>query len=124
MTQTLGDRIRHAREFNRVTQRDASTSLGYSKRQFIRYEQGDVLPGRATLERMATMFGVEYDWLKFGTGRAPWGRTREAQPAVRLTSKNGLSISITEVGGQFKIASSHPVSMMHDGEEIVVLRAT
>ena len=60
---TFGARVRRFREGLGISQEVASGLCDISRREWIRYEQDDILPGCDALAKMALGMGVSADWL-------------------------------------------------------------
>ncbi|HNW87969.1 MAG TPA: helix-turn-helix transcriptional regulator [Candidatus Limiplasma sp.] len=66
----IGDRIKQIRKVqgNKMTQTDLGQRLGVPREVITSYEIGRVIPPEPTLRLICREFGVDYDWLKYGTG--------------------------------------------------------
>ncbi len=66
----ISDRIKQIRkaQSNKMTQTDMGERLGVPREVITSYEIGRVIPPEPTIRLICSTFGVDYDWLKFGTG--------------------------------------------------------
>lgn len=70
-------RIRAVREKHALTQQECADRLGYSRRQFINWENGDATPPIWALAAIRREFDVDPEWVLSGPGDVP---LREAIP--------------------------------------------
>lgn len=68
----LKDRLIQARKAKRLTQSEVARHVGISRNAVSLWESGDNEPASARLREVATLYGVDYDWLATGRG-APNG---------------------------------------------------
>lgn len=73
----VASRIRAVREKHGLTQQDCANRLGYSRRQFINWENGDATPPIWALAAIRREFDVDPEWVLTGPGNVP---LREAVP--------------------------------------------
>jgi transcriptional regulator with XRE-family HTH domain len=66
--QTLGERLRLVRLEHGITWGQVAHLLGVETLEVAAYEQGDPIP-QPVLAAFADVFGVQGDWLLFGTGQ-------------------------------------------------------
>ncbi|MBJ7937857.1 MULTISPECIES: helix-turn-helix domain-containing protein [Bacillus cereus group] len=59
----LGDRIRHLRELNNLSQKKLADALGLTNTQLSRYERGERSPEPETIKLIADYFDVTTDYL-------------------------------------------------------------
>jgi transcriptional regulator with XRE-family HTH domain len=69
-SETLGMRLRRAREFNRLSQKEVEEKTGISNVNISRYETDQTSPGLDTLKLLADTYGVSLDWI-FGVTDKP-----------------------------------------------------
>ena len=55
--------LKFARKMNHLSQKDVAQKLGINRVSYARYESGEREPDLATLDKLATMFGVSVDFL-------------------------------------------------------------
>lgn len=63
---SIGARIRYARESARLGQQELADKLEYSKRQFIKFEKNEIRPKAAILNKVAQICNVTESWLLTG----------------------------------------------------------
>ncbi|MBI4914112.1 MAG: helix-turn-helix transcriptional regulator [Acidobacteria bacterium] len=68
---TLGTRIAHARDRNRLTQNELAERLGIHPMTLSKWERGEQIPRRTTLLALGETLGVSVDWLESGRGSEP-----------------------------------------------------
>jgi len=68
--ETLGMRLKQAREFNRLTQRQVEEETGVSNTNLSKYESDITSPGFETLRLLADFYNVSTDWF-FGITNKP-----------------------------------------------------
>ena len=66
----IAERIKQIRKSHnaKMTQTDFGEKLGLPREVITSYEIGRVIPPEPTIRLICSTFGVDYDWLKFGTG--------------------------------------------------------
>lgn len=72
---TTGDRLRKAREFSGLTQRQLADEIGVSNRSISAYEQG-ATARRPVLLSWAVRTGVPLEWLQTGSVNSGWSARR------------------------------------------------
>lgn len=63
---TVGNRLRHARERKVLTQAELATASGVGWLTILRIEHGQQQPRPSTIRKLAAALGVEPTWLLFG----------------------------------------------------------
>lgn len=66
--ETLGSRLKTLRKTKKLTQQQIADAIGVSKTSVIYWERGDNLPKHESLTTLATVLGVETDYLLYGKG--------------------------------------------------------
>lgn len=67
--ETIGSRIRHAREAARLSQWAAATELGVTKGALSAWENNKYLPQLDTFARLCQLYGVQADAVLFSSAR-------------------------------------------------------
>jgi len=70
--ETVGERLRWARERQLLTQEALAARAGVLDVTISRTENGHTTPTVGTLRKLADALGVDPVWLRFGEGE-PWG---------------------------------------------------
>ena len=129
---SIGNNIRHLRESHRLTQKELGAILGVSDKAVSTWENGSKAPRTATLQRLATYFGISADELL--SGKPPrdeaflrtldrlctaWGRTPQeveqelSLPHGRLSQWRDGAIPTDEerrlIKGYFQVPQLHSV---------------
>jgi len=68
MRKEVGKRLRIFRDTKELTQQDLAGSLGITRLTVTRYELGQLSLGAESLERLATVYGLNITWLLTGIG--------------------------------------------------------
>lgn len=79
---TLGSRIRHAREAKGMTQDDVASSFGIRRVSVTQWEAGTTKPAIGKLGELAELLGTTTAWLLEGQGPAPNSGEGTARRAV------------------------------------------
>lgn len=66
--ETLGSRLKTLRKTKKLTQQQIADAIGVSKTSVIYWERGDNLPKHESLTALATVLGVDTDYLLYGKG--------------------------------------------------------
>ena len=66
VAQTLGQRIREARERAKLSQAALGDAVGVRAPTVFRWEKDTMAPERETLRRLATVLGTSVEWLDYG----------------------------------------------------------
>lgn len=61
---TLGQRLKQARDYAKLSQTDLATQLGISRYTVANYENGATVPERAKIIAWALICGVDLEWLQ------------------------------------------------------------
>lgn len=69
--ETLGERIRIAREVHGLTQEEVAARFGIKRESVAGWEANDSKPKAARLSQLVTMLQCSYDWLLDGKGEPP-----------------------------------------------------
>lgn len=70
-TETMGARIRRAREALNLTQDQIGDLIGVSRAAVAQWESDQTSPVRKRMEALAGALRVSVEWLSFGVGQAP-----------------------------------------------------
>jgi len=70
-TETLGARLRIARERKGWTQQQVGTAVGITRAAVARFEGGAAMPMVQTCAELARVLDVRAGWLAFGEGEGP-----------------------------------------------------
>lgn len=68
MTNTVGSRIKHARERAGLTQAELGERLGVDQTYVSRWERDEITPRGSTRLKIANALGVRTEWLRTGEG--------------------------------------------------------
>lgn len=123
---TMGGRIRHAREFEGLTQREMASELHISKRQYIRYEQDEVVPTLALVERIAGMTNSNPDWILYGSGsmrRTLFGQETRKTSSVHnewVYSLDGMRVFFRPKDDGVEITSQAELTITQSSRSIVI----
>ena len=144
---SIGNNIRHLRESHQLTQKDLGAILGVSDKAVSTWENGSKAPRTATLQRLASYFGITTDQL---LGNAPprdevflrtldrlcsaWGRAPQdierelALPHGRLAQLREGGIPTEEerrrIEGYFHVPFLHPVEPTETSNVVPILPRT
>jgi transcriptional regulator with XRE-family HTH domain len=69
--ETIGDRIRVAREAAGISQEDIGSRLGVSRAAVSQWETKEAKPGIARLQQIGAILGATLEWLVAGDGTGP-----------------------------------------------------
>jgi len=64
----VGERIKYVRESNDMSHVKFSAKIGVDKKTVPQWERGSFIPTKAKLLKIAELFNVSIDWLRFGIG--------------------------------------------------------
>lgn len=64
----LNKRIKQVREYFRLTQEEFGKRIGTARNTVANYENGNRTPGKSIILSICREFGVNEDWLVYGTG--------------------------------------------------------
>ena len=109
VTSTIGERIKAVRVRAGLAQDRFATTLGYSRRALITWEQGDAEPPIAILAKLRRQYDVDPEWVVLGEDTIPrsrhgaidrerFGRFKDevdaacAQAGMRLGDETRLSL--------------------------------
>lgn len=88
----LGERLRHLRENNNLTQREVAERIGVNKNTIGKYESDTANPSLQTIIKFALMYNVSIDYL-VGIGKESYlylNEFSENQRKFILDTLNGL----------------------------------
>jgi transcriptional regulator with XRE-family HTH domain len=87
LVQTLGARLRAAREAYGDSQVDLAMALGCTRAAVSQWETNETKPSSDKIQRIVARYSLSYEWLLFGKGRPPpelhvFGRGRSTIPEL------------------------------------------
>jgi transcriptional regulator with XRE-family HTH domain len=105
---TLGERLRHFRKNQDLTQEDLAKALSVHFQSVLRYEKSTMQPGAETVARLAAKFRLNPNWLLLGMlpmylpgergmAKAATDRVRESYLDYRMAPSPGAMVDMTEV---------------------------
>lgn len=83
---TLYDRIKKVRKSNNLTQQKFGERLGLKQNTIATYEMGKTEPSDRTISDICREFGVNEEWLRYGTGKMPSNASREKEIETLMRS--------------------------------------
>jgi transcriptional regulator with XRE-family HTH domain len=87
--------LKHLRESNGYSQEELARVIGISRQTIIKYENGSCKPSRASIQKLAKLFGVDYSC--FMENRMPQEPTYEVVPdALHEGKSDEMRVSIPQ----------------------------
>ena len=87
----FSERLRELRKHKKITQDELGRVMGFSGRAITKYETGEREPDFATLQKLASFFGVTVDYLLGRTDKVDWHIATTSDPD--LVGSAGIIIS-------------------------------
>jgi len=98
LAETVGERIKWARERKELTQKELAKLAGKSRASIVQYEQDKIAAPLAVIEELADRLGVSPEFLAFG--RSGISGVRNAEEEVQIMEElSGPGSSLVAAGG-------------------------
>lgn len=111
----LGERLREARTFLKLTQEDLAKECKLAEMTVNRYEVGSRIPDATFLTILAELYNISPNWLLFGLGEMLLTREQAVEVSTEIDDSKIVSLPVFEFGD-----SSSPQRLM-SGEPIETL---
>lgn len=118
---TLKDRIRQAREYGKLTQKQLAERVGVSQPVISQLERGDNLQS-VHLLKIAEVCGVDPTWLANGTGEGPRAAIAAAETAIALVPGDSKKSSAADLV-RAMLATKAGKSLSDEARERLMLTA-
>lgn len=82
--ETLGERIRYAREAKGLSQSDIARHFGISRISVLNWEHDDTRPKVERIQKLAEVLGVSEEWLLSAKGKPPTRRRKSVSKIDEL----------------------------------------
>jgi transcriptional regulator with XRE-family HTH domain len=83
----IGERLKEARQQDRLNQEEVSMALGITRQTYIRYEKWERIPDVEFLTQFIFKFNIDANWLLFGIGSM-----RTPEKAKKITDSSNFQL--------------------------------